>query len=68
MLLRLRALPGMASWGLRFLRECHEPRWRANTRATFALARASLEAFTVAATLASIEQAELLSSAIVVRI
>jgi len=44
MLLRLRALPGMASWGLRFLRECHEPRWRANTRATFALARASLVA------------------------
>ena len=44
MLLRLRALPGMASWGLRFLRECQEPRWRANTRATFALARASLEA------------------------
>ena len=24
MLLRLRALPGMAGWGLRFLRECRE--------------------------------------------
>jgi D-amino-acid dehydrogenase len=45
MLLRLRALPGMVGWGLRFLRECREKHWRANTRATFALARASLEAF-----------------------
>ena len=45
MLLRLRALPGMVGWGLRFLRECRETHWRANTRATFALARASLEAF-----------------------
>ena len=36
------ALPGMAGWGLRFLRECSEPRWRANTRATYALATASL--------------------------
>jgi D-amino-acid dehydrogenase len=44
MLLRLRAVPGMTGWGLRFLRECREPRWRANTRATFALARASLDA------------------------
>jgi D-amino-acid dehydrogenase len=50
MLLRLRALPGMAGWGLRFLRECREPRWRANTRATYALAMASLEALNRLAT------------------
>ena len=44
MLLRLHALPRLLPWGLRFLRECEESRWRANTRATFALARASMEA------------------------
>lgn len=44
MLLRLRAVPAMLGWGLRFLRECREERWRANTRATFALARFSLDA------------------------
>ena len=43
MLLRPQALPGMAGWGLRFLRECAEPRWRANTRAIHALAMLSLE-------------------------
>ena len=41
MLLRLRAVPGLLAWGLRFLRECREDRWRANTRATFALAQLS---------------------------
>ena len=45
MRLRLHALPGLAGWGLRFLRECREERWRENTRATFALARLSLDAF-----------------------
>src|SRR4029453_4352885 len=43
MLLRPRAVPGMVGWGLRFLRECAEPRWRTNTRATYALAMLSLE-------------------------
>lgn len=44
MLLRLRAVPGMVGWGLRFLRECSPMRWRANTRATYGLAMASLDA------------------------
>ena len=44
MLLRPRALPGMLAWGTRFLRECGEERWRANTHANFALARFSLAA------------------------
>jgi D-amino-acid dehydrogenase len=30
-LLRLRALPGMVGWGLRFLRNCAPTRWRMNT-------------------------------------
>ena len=31
-LLRLRAIPGLLSWGLRFLRQCNERDWRRNTR------------------------------------
>ena len=31
-LLRIGALPGLVSWGLRFLRECNEECWRRNTR------------------------------------
>src|SRR5215471_2964009 len=31
MLLRMRALPVMLGWGLKFLRECQQARWEANT-------------------------------------
>jgi D-amino-acid dehydrogenase len=44
MLLRLRALPGMLGWGLRFLRECQPARWEANTAAVLKLALFSMEA------------------------
>lgn len=42
MLLRARALPGLARWGMRFLRESSEPRFRANTLANVRLAQYSL--------------------------
>ncbi len=43
MLLRLRALPGMIGWGLRFLRECRPERWEwANTEAVLKLALFSM--------------------------
>jgi D-amino-acid dehydrogenase len=42
MLLRLRAVPGLAGWGLRFIRESSPSRFRANTLANVALARHSL--------------------------
>ena len=44
MLLRLRALPGLIGWGLRFLRECHPARWEANTEAVLKLALFSMAA------------------------
>jgi len=44
MLLRLRALPGMIGWGLRFLRECRPERWEANTEAVLKLALFSMAA------------------------
>src|SRR6185369_12978393 len=44
MLLRLRALPGMIGWGLRFLRECQPARWEANTEAVLKLALLSMAA------------------------
>ncbi len=31
-LVRLRAVPGLASWGIKFLAQCKEERWRRNTR------------------------------------
>lgn len=43
MLLRPTALPALAGWGLRFLRESSERRFRANTRANVRLAQYSLE-------------------------
>lgn len=42
MLLRLSAVPGMLRWGLSFLANCRPAPWRANTRATLALALDSL--------------------------
>lgn len=42
MLLRPTALPGLARWGLRFLRESSESRFRANTLANVRLAQYSL--------------------------
>jgi D-amino-acid dehydrogenase len=42
MLLRPRAVPGLARWGIRFLRESAEPRFRANTLANMRLAQYSL--------------------------
>jgi D-amino-acid dehydrogenase len=42
MLLRPRALPGLARWGIRFLRESSEPRFRTNTLANVRLAQYSL--------------------------
>jgi D-amino-acid dehydrogenase len=44
MLLRPTALPGLARWGLRFLRESSEARFRANTLANVHLSQYSLEA------------------------
>ncbi len=47
MLLRLSAIPGMIGWGLRFLANCRQAAWRANTEAVLALAlysRAELRA------------------------
>jgi len=44
MLLRLRALPSLLSWGLRFLRNATPSRHRRATREGFALARYSLRA------------------------
>jgi D-amino-acid dehydrogenase len=44
MLLRLRALPGLIGWGLRFLRECKPARWEANTEAVLKLALFSMAA------------------------
>jgi D-amino-acid dehydrogenase len=42
--LRLRAIPGMIGWGLRFLRNCGEARWRENTAEIFKLATYSRDA------------------------
>jgi D-amino-acid dehydrogenase len=42
MLLRLRALPGLIGWGLRFLRECNPQRWEKNTEAVLKLALFSM--------------------------
>ncbi len=47
MLLRPKALPSLAGWGLRFLRESSEPRFRANTLANVRLARYSLDTLRV---------------------
>jgi D-amino-acid dehydrogenase len=44
-LVRARALPGLWRWGALYLQACTEARWRANTGATFALARFSLAAY-----------------------
>ncbi len=42
MLLRLRAVPSMLGWGLRFLRNCRPERWRTNTEAVLKLALFSM--------------------------
>lgn len=44
LLLRLRAVPGMALWGLRFLANCRSSRWRANAEAVYPLALFSRDA------------------------
>ena len=44
LLLRLRALPGVLRWGLRFLANCTEARWREGTRITLRLASYSRDA------------------------
>jgi D-amino-acid dehydrogenase len=43
-LLRLRALPGMLGWGLRFLSNCTPARWRENTETVLRLAMHSRDA------------------------
>jgi D-amino-acid dehydrogenase len=45
LLLRAGAIPGLAGWGLRFLANCRESRWRENTEAVLALALYSLKEF-----------------------
>ena len=45
LLLRLHALPGLLSWGLRFLRNCDEAHWRRNTEVILRLAEYSAEAY-----------------------
>ncbi len=45
LLLRVRAIPGMAGWGLRFLANCRSGPWRRNTEAILRLARFSHDAF-----------------------
>src|ERR1051325_8168865 len=42
MLLRLSAVPGMLSWGIRFLANCRPEQWRRNTEANLSLALLSL--------------------------
>ena len=42
--LRPAAIPGMIGWGMRFLRNCGESRWRENTEAVFKLAAYSRDA------------------------
>src|SRR5215475_5183861 len=42
MLLRLRALPGLIGWGLKFLANCRPDRWQANTEAVLKLALYSM--------------------------
>src|SRR5262245_38754920 len=42
--LRPSAIPAMVGWGLRFLRNCSEARWRENTAAVFKLATYSRDA------------------------
>ena len=42
-LLRLRAVPGLLAWGLRFLRQCNERDWRRNTRTVLRLCTFSHE-------------------------
>ena len=44
LLLRLRAVPGMAGWGLRFLQNCGRQRWRRNTEVVLRLAVHSRDA------------------------
>jgi len=43
-LLRLRAVPGMIGWGLKFLANCTPGRWRTNTETTYRLAIYSRDA------------------------
>ena len=43
MLLRLAAVPGMVSWGIRFLANCRPEQWRFNTQANLSLALFSLD-------------------------
>ena len=43
-LIRPTALPGLLSWGLRFLRNCEESRWRSNTETILRLAAHSQQA------------------------
>ena len=48
-LIRLRALPGMTGWGIRFLRNCAPARWRENTESVLRLgvySRDALDALT----------------------
>ena len=42
-LVRIGALPGLVSWGLRFLRECNHERWHRNARIILRLSRYSHE-------------------------
>ncbi len=42
-LIRPRALPGLASWGLRFLRECNDGAWRRNAAVIYRLCSYSHE-------------------------
>ena len=44
LLVRLRAVPGLAGWGLRFLRNCTDARWRHNAEVVLRLAAYSRDA------------------------
>jgi D-amino-acid dehydrogenase len=46
LLLRLRAIPGMGAWGLRFLANCREAKYRATSAALTRLGQKSLEEMT----------------------
>ena len=43
MLVRLGALPGLLSWGIKFVRQCHDDHWRRNARNTLRLSSFSRE-------------------------
>ncbi len=64
LLLRLRAIPGMLGWGLRFLANCRDAPWRAGTEITLRLADYSRDALDALSDDIDIEYARLQAGAL----